>query len=227
MTVLKQVLMVDQPAAFGSEVRQMRKARRMTLKDLERDSGVSVSHLSAIERGASKPSMDVIHAIADALSVSPDWFFARRPGAGPLERACIVRERNRRDLNSLYSQAPDELGYADRLVSSSIGGAFYMGIADYPAVPADGVDETLQSHEGEQHGIVIEGQLELQLEDEIIVLQTGDSYTFDGRIPHRVRNRSDKTAVLIWAASPVVIPKDTVHRPEAETKRRPAAKARR
>ena len=37
--------------AFGMEVRQLRKARKMTLKDLARASGVSLSHLSAIERG--------------------------------------------------------------------------------------------------------------------------------------------------------------------------------
>ena len=108
------VRLSDTPSAFGSEVRQLRRARCMTLKDLSRESGVSLSHLSAIERGSSNPSMDVLHAIAGALSVSTDWFFARRPGHGPMERAYIVRAGNRRNLNSLYQQTPQEIGAPTR-----------------------------------------------------------------------------------------------------------------
>jgi transcriptional regulator with XRE-family HTH domain len=196
-----------QPSAIGSEIRQLRKARGMTLKHLEIASGVSLSHLSAIERGASNPSMDVMHAIADALSVSPDWFFARRPGAGPLERAHVVRAENRRNLNSLYAQSPEEIGYTDHLLSSSIGGGFYMGVARY-APGGHAQDDVIQSHEGEQHGLVLEGELEMRLGDEVVTLREGDSYSFDGTVPHHARNVTDKPAVLVWAVSPVIIPKD-------------------
>lgn len=72
--------------AMGAEVRQLRKARQMTLKDLSETSGVSLSHLSTIERGMSQPSIEALNAIADSLSVTPDWFFVRRPGAGQWSR---------------------------------------------------------------------------------------------------------------------------------------------
>ncbi len=210
----KVVPMTDTPSAFGAEVRQLRRARGMTLKDLSRESGVSLSHLSGIERGTSNPSMEALHAISKALSVSTDWFFARRPGNGPLERAYIVRGTNRRNLNSLYQQSAQEIGYTDRLLSSSIGGRFYMGIAHY-APGAERPDEPLLAHEGEEHGVVIEGELEMQLGDEFITLRAGDSYSFDARIPHHGRNRTNQPAVLVWAVSPVVIPKDAVQDVEA------------
>ena len=195
--------------SFGGEVRQLRKARRMTLKRLSAVSGVSLSHLSAIERNASKPSLDVIEAIANALSITPDWFFARRSGAGPMERAYVVRAHERRNLNALYGQSESELGYRDSLLSSSIGGGFYMGIAHYEP-GAERIDETLMSFEGEQHGVLIEGELELRLGEETITLRAGDSYSHHARIPHHGRNRTDKPAVLVWAVSPVVIPMDVV-----------------
>ncbi|MEM7226438.1 MAG: XRE family transcriptional regulator [Pseudomonadota bacterium] len=218
--------MTDTPSTFGSEIRQLRRARAMTLKDLSQESGVSLSHLSAIERGSSNPSMDVVHAIAAALAVSVDWFFARRPGAGPMERAHIVRARNRRDLNSLYDQTVQEIGYSDRLLSSSIGGQFYMGIARYEP-GAERLDEPLHVHKGEQHGLLIEGELEMQLGDEIITLYAGDSYSFDAQIPHHGRNRTDKPAVLVWAVSPVVIPKDAVKNAEkGRSKRKTAERGR-
>lgn len=193
--------------SMGSEVRQLRKARQMTLKNLCEASGVSLSHLSAIERGSSQPSMDVLSAISDALSVTPDWFFARRPGAGPMEQAHVVRSQNRRNLNSLYGQDVRELGYTDALLSSSIGGDFYMGLSVYE--PNSGPsDDALLKHQGEIHAFLIEGELEVGLGDEVITLHEGDSYSCDASIPHRARNRTGRVARLIWAISPVVIPKD-------------------
>ncbi|MEM8655251.1 MAG: cupin domain-containing protein [Pseudomonadota bacterium] len=194
-------------SSLGGEVRQLRKARQLTLKNLSAQAGISLSHLSAIERGVTNPSVDVLQAIAVALSVTPDWFFARRPGVGPMEQAFVVRAQNRRSLNALYGQGVDELGYTDQLLSSSIGGQFYMGLAVY-APFSDGPEHPLQEHEGEEHGLVLEGELEMQIGDELITLRAGDSYSFDARIPHHGRNRTDKPCRLIWAVSPVVIPKD-------------------
>ncbi|GAB5467000.1 MAG: hypothetical protein Kilf2KO_00300 [Rhodospirillales bacterium] len=203
-------------ASFGGEVRQLRKARRMTLKALSEASGVSLSHLSAVERNATAPSLAVIEAIAEALSITPDWFFAQRSGAGPLERAYVVRARERRNLNALYAQGEQELGYSDALLSSSIGGSFYMGIAHY-APGAERIDETLLSFEGEQHGFLVEGELELRLGEETVTLRAGDSYSHDGRIPHHGRNRTDRPAVLVWAVSPVLFPLEAA-RQGAKTK---------
>lgn len=197
--------------SVGSEIRQLRKARQMTLKELSQSSVVSLSHLSAVERGAAQPSIDVLGNVAKALSVTPDWFFARRSGAGPMEQACVVRAQNRRNLNSLYQQDVRELGYTDALLSSSIGGNFYMGMTVYEP-GSDQYDDTLLKHVGEVHAFLIEGELEVCIADEEITLHEGDSYSCDASIPHRAVNRSDKPARLIWAISPVVIPKDVLDR---------------
>ncbi|MEO1199231.1 MAG: XRE family transcriptional regulator [Pseudomonadota bacterium] len=194
----------------GSEIRELRKARGLTLKDLQDRTGVSLSYLSAIERGTNKPSLDVLEAVAKALSVDVNWFFPSRRGTGPMERAYIVRAENRRNLNNLYEQSTQEIGYTDSLLSSSIGGLFYMGIAVY-APGAERPDEPDHVHDGEQHGIVIKGELEMTLGDEVIILRAGDSYSFDARIPHHGRNRTGQETILIWGVSPVVIPK-TVER---------------
>ncbi|MBV7394789.1 helix-turn-helix domain-containing protein [Mameliella sediminis] len=199
--------MVDSLSSLGSELRELRKAREMTLKDLSHRAGISLSHLSAIERGASKPSLDVLDALSRELDVTPDWFFVRRSGAGPYERNCVVRSQNRRDLNTLYGEDAGALGYADSLLSSSIGGQFYMGLAVYQPRSETPVDR-VQLHEGETHGLVLEGELEMRIGDEVITLREGDSYSFDARIPHHARNQSDKPCRLVWVVSPVVIPKN-------------------
>jgi len=202
--------------AFGAEVRELRKARQMTLSDLAKASGVSVSHLSAIERGTVSPTLRKISQIAEGLAVPEDWFFARRSGAGPLERTYVVRRENRRNLNLLYGKPEELSGYSDALLSSSLGGAFHMGISEY--APHSGlVADELYLRDGEQHAIVLEGELELKLGDEVITIRAGDSFSFPGDILHAARNRSDQPARLIWANSPVIVPQHAVYEaPEPE-----------
>lgn len=189
--------------SVGSEMRELRRARRMTLRELSEACGLSQSHLSTIERGLAQPSMDALAGIAAALAVAPDWFFAARPGAGPLERAHVVRAHNRRTLDALYGER--ELGYSEALISSSIGGAVYMGLTVYEP-GSERPERPLPCQAGEEHGLVLEGELEMQIGDEVITLRSGDSYSFGARIPHRVRNPADRVCRLVWAASPVMIP---------------------
>lgn len=196
--------------SFGAEVRELRRARQMTLADLARASGVSVSHLSAIERGSASPTLKKISKIAVGLGVPEEWFFSRRQGKGPLERTYVVRRENRRNLNLLYGEPAAVSGYSDALLSSSLGGAFHMGVSEYPPHSENVADE-IYSRDGEQHGLVLEGELVLTLEDEVITVRAGDSFSFPGEILHATRNMSDKPARLIWVNSPVIIPKYAVH----------------
>lgn len=197
--------MAKETNSIGYEIRQLRQAKGLSLKKLSGLSGVSVSYLSAVERGTRKPALATLTDVASALQVDMQWFFVPQQGNAPLERACIVRRENRRNLSNVYGQSPQELGYYDSLLSSSIGGDFYMGIARYAPKSSHAI-RRLHQHEGEEHGCVIQGELEMKLGDEVITLRTGDSYSFDASIPHSARNTTDKEAVLVWAVSPVVIP---------------------
>lgn len=206
--------------SLGSEMRQVRKARQLTLRQVADETGISLSHLSAIERGATNPSLEVVHKVARALDIEADWFFARRPGAGPMERAYVVRRPNRRNLNTLYREDTDEIGLTDALLSSSIAGRLLMGVAEYEP-QSERPGHTIYQHEGEQHGLILEGELELTLGDEQITLRQGDSFSFPTEILHNAVNRSDRPAKLIWAISPIVIPRDVVVEGGAQRIKRP------
>lgn len=61
-------------AELGRQIRLTRAAKDWTLKDLSEASGVSVSQLSSIERGAHLPSLESFVNIAVALGSQPsDW----------------------------------------------------------------------------------------------------------------------------------------------------------
>lgn len=62
---------------LGRQIRLARIERSWTLKDLSENSGVSVSQLSSIERGAHLPSVESLLAVATALEARPsDWLAA-------------------------------------------------------------------------------------------------------------------------------------------------------
>jgi len=113
---------------------------------------------------------------------------------------------NRRQLSEMYTRSEAELGFRDELLSSTLSGQCYLILSRF--APGTGEPpEPLEGYvfEGEQHAIVLSGEVELRLGDELIVLRKGDSFSYPSMIAHRFRNRTDQEATMVWAMSPVRI----------------------
>ena len=52
---------------LGTRIRSVRKERGLTLKELERVSGFSATHISEIERGKTSPTIGALVRISNAL----------------------------------------------------------------------------------------------------------------------------------------------------------------
>jgi len=60
----------DQPQpALGKAIRQLREERGMTQEALAQEAGITVGHMSMIERGHSNPTWATVRAIAFALNL--------------------------------------------------------------------------------------------------------------------------------------------------------------
>jgi len=55
---------------IGARLRELRQRRGMTLAVLSKACGVSVSYLSAVEKGVNHPSLQTLAAVTDALGVT-------------------------------------------------------------------------------------------------------------------------------------------------------------
>jgi len=60
----------DSRAALGKAVRELRGKRELTQEALAHKAGITVGHLSKIERGHANPTWETLEAIAAALEVS-------------------------------------------------------------------------------------------------------------------------------------------------------------
>ena len=82
---------------FGTYLRELRRARRLTLREVEERSGVSNSYLSQVENGRIlQPSPHVLQKLGEAYDVPYEHLMARagyiRPPAVPVPSSPIVHE---------------------------------------------------------------------------------------------------------------------------------------
>ena len=71
--------------SIGKILKELRKERKLTLKDLAEQTNVSISFLSQVERGKSSVTLESLKKIADALTVNPTVFFPDSTHAEELE----------------------------------------------------------------------------------------------------------------------------------------------
>jgi transcriptional regulator with XRE-family HTH domain len=177
---------------LGAEINSLRKVRRLTLERLAAMTGLSVGFISQIERGQNRPSVGALYKISRALGVSVGWFFLPTADEGELQEGHVVRKGARRSIAFAN-------GIADELLVPNLAGRLELLMSSFE--PGSGIEQSY-SHEGEEAGIVVEGELELWVEEAHYLLKAGDSFSFDSTAPHRYRNPSRKKTVVIWAITP-------------------------
>ena len=177
---------------LGTEIRGLRKARKLTLSDLAATSGLSVGYLSMVERQKAMPSIKALMSIAQALGVTIGWFF-EADTVHPQERGLVVRRSRRRRID--YST-----GIVDELLSPSLKGTLELVLCRLAPGATSG--EEPYSHSSEEAGVIVRGRLELWVDGQSVLLETGDSFGFESTRPHRYRNPGPDETEVVWAITP-------------------------
>ena len=68
--------------------------------------------------------------------------------------------------------------------------------------PGADTGAAMLKHESHEGGVVLAGELEVTVGDQIKVLAPGDAYLFDSRIPDRFRNIGSARCVVVSACTP-------------------------
>ena len=177
---------------IGARLRQLRQQQGRTLAAVSALTGISVGHLSQLERDLVSPSVKTLHDLSRALGVTISWFFT--PEA-PRDRAeqYIVRQGARRHIS--FADGIDDF----QLNSPAVRG---IGLLWSTFAPGATSGESPYTHEGEEAGLVVSGRLELWIDGVEVRLDAGDSFSFPSTLPHRYRNPGRGGAVVVWAMTP-------------------------
>lgn len=174
---------------LGSRVRELRTEKRMTLTDLSQRSQVSVGMLSHIERGQTSPSLKTLERLRVALGVPLARFFeAETPQSDELR--VVTRAADRRKLPL------QKLGLVKELLSPA--GRPGLEMLLLVVEPGGGSGDEPWTRQGEKGGLVLQGVFELIVDGRPYSLREGDSFQFDGSLPHSFQNRGADEARVIW-----------------------------
>ncbi len=178
---------------IGTRMRELRKARGLTLKQLAERTELSVGYLSQLERQDADPSVRALSVIGTALGVGINWFFPDPPDQQDTDADIVVRGTRRRALRF-------DSGVKDELLCPDLSGDLEMILTTF--APGAGSGDSLYAHKGEEGGYVVAGILEITVEDRVMTLHPGDSFRFSSLRPHRYHNPGPDETRLVWAVTP-------------------------
>ncbi len=174
--------------SIGDNLRKLRRAKQLTLKQVTEISGVSVALLSQIEREKANPSVNTLKKLADTLGVSVGYFFDEGGDATFITRA------NARRVLEMGG------GITYHLLSQKTAPTLevLLNVFNEGATTGDEV----YSHPGEECGIVLKGTLQVELAGRTFILEEGDSISFSSSLPHKLSNLGPGQAEAIWINTP-------------------------
>jgi len=178
---------------IGRQIRDLRKAKGITISTMAETISKSVGYVSQVERGVSALPIPVLQRICDLLGVQISWFFHSDSQTPMEELNYVVRKEHRRSLNFAGT------GMREELLTPRMSGQLQMILTTF--APGAGNSEPRQ-RKGEEGGYIQSGVLELTIGDQTFVLNEGDSFSLTGDEPHLARNPSDEETVVLWTMTP-------------------------
>ncbi len=175
---------------LGARLKSVRQSHNLSQRELARRAGVTNGTISLIEQNRTSPSVGSLKKVLDGIPITLNDFFAGdedvQPqvffGAGELTEIVsgdISFRQVGRDLSERSLQ---------------------MMLERY--VPGADTGRAMLSHEGEEAGMIIEGELEVSVGTRKKVLGPGEAYYFDSNQPHRFRNTGEVDCVVVSACTP-------------------------
>jgi len=179
---------------IGTQVKNLRIKRVMTLKDLSDMTGLSKANLSQIENNLVTPPIATLLKISSALGVSIGQFFQSSEQESNI---VVVRKSDRYGVTKGphithvgYQYEPLAYPRIDKNMEPFIVHMEERGASDI----------VYNNHRGEEFLFVLEGILEFRCDDSLVTLNEGDSIYFDSSLQHGYRGigGSARTLVVIY-----------------------------
>lgn len=173
-------------SSLGGRLRAARRARSLSLAEAAKLSGISSSFLGLVERGENDITLGRLLRLTEVYGIGITDVV---PGA--LRDTAVVR---RREQAPFYRLADGMEMY----LLTPEGGALIGSLGVFePGTQASGVS----SHAGEEFIHVLDGSIEVDVGDERLTLEQGDTVLFAAARPHTIRNRGKKPARALFAGA--------------------------
>lgn len=177
---------------LGAKINQLRLAKGYSQRKLASLAGLTNTAISAIERNKVSPAVNTLSAILEVLDSDLPTFFSQDWDS--YQKKVIVRQEDLVDLQDVGRGVTIK-----QVFNNSPRRNLGFLIEEYK--PQSSTEEKI-THEGEEIGTVLEGEIVIRHNSVMYHLKAGDSYVIDTSLPHTFMNPSDKTTKIISAHTP-------------------------
>jgi len=184
---------------IGSRLKFVREQRGLSQRELASRAGLTNGAISLIEQNKTSPTVSSLKRLLDGIPITMSEFFSEFEDAGEPKFFYAADE--------FTELSPQEIGLgngAARVSLRQLGDASRHSLQvlyeSYP--PGADTGPEMLTHEAEEAGVVVSGLIEVTVADQKRVLNPGDGYLFDSRLPHRFRNVGTSECVVVSACTP-------------------------
>ena len=172
---------------IGNKIRELRTRKGLTLEELASRSELTKGFLSQLERDLTSPSIDSLSDILEALGTNLAEFFQEDKNDQFIFHAddFFVDER--------------EDGTVNWIVPNTQKNQMEPILLE---LPEGGESFTVEPHDGEEFGYVVEGSVVLVCDGEEHPLRRGETFYLHGRSFHLLKNVRKTTAHVLWVSTP-------------------------
>jgi transcriptional regulator with XRE-family HTH domain len=179
-----------EPRRLGSRVGLLRTARQMSLRELGKRAGLSPSYLSCLERGQANPSIGTLRRLSVALAVELPELLC---DSDPEDSLTTVNSHEDGSIRSVR-------GSMTTLISPR---KHQVEVYETVLEPGDATGDKPASHANAQEFVlVLEGELELSIGDDVHHLKPGAAAIFSSSLKHNCRNRQRTGTRFLWIVAP-------------------------
>ena len=173
-------------ASLGKKIKSTRLKKRVTLEEVAKQTNLTPSFLSQIERNLASPSVDSLRRIASALGARISSFFEEEENKG------IVLFRK----NQKATLPDDSKTQTIRLIND----IFNINLHPFIIQLAAGTDieKELPAHDDEEFGMVIKGKILISMKGETHIMEQGDCIYLTNPVKHTVINNTNDPAEILW-----------------------------
>ena len=178
-------------ANVGERVRKVREQKGLSLKDISQRTDIETDFLALIEEGKVAAPLGTVIKLAKALEMKMGYFIS-----GDQDRPYTIVHRKDRKVVSRYdAETGKHYGYEYESLAPHKKDR-HMEPFLVTLEPAQ-TEEERSTHDGQEFIFVLQGQMEVRLQEEIHILEPGDSIYYDSTVPHLVKCHGDQTTKIL------------------------------
>jgi transcriptional regulator with XRE-family HTH domain len=171
------------------KIRNLRLNKNMTLDDLAKSIDLSKSYISKLERSKKSPPISTLYKIATALGTDLNFLIT---GYDLYKNTKVSVVKNNDQFKVSGNNENSDYNYYALAYkkNNKLMEPFLIEVSKNSSLKH-------YSHNGEEFNYLLKGKVEFIVDNDIFILDEGDSIYFESKMPHGIRNLSSEKSVLI------------------------------